>query len=223
MHRKGLFITFEGPDGCGKTTCLKELVPWLTNLVNSGSLKYNSVFLTREPGGTDNLLAERIRNLVLDTNDCVIPDRTEALLFAASRSAHVELTIKPHLENNDIILCDRFVDSSIVYQGGSRKLGIKPITDINKFATNGIKPDLTFLLMVSAEVGLNRIVSNKRDMNRLDFEDIKFHRETEQFYRELYEQDQDERIIYIDANQPKDKVLLEVKRVLLDKIRGFNE
>ncbi|GAA5414891.1 dTMP kinase [Ureaplasma ceti] len=218
MQHKGLFITFEGPDGSGKTTCLKKVTVWLKELIEQQKIQFNDVFVTREPGGKGNIMAERIRNLVLDTRDCTITDRTEALLFAASRASHVELTIKPHLEQNDLVLSDRFVDSSLVYQGGTRNLGIDAIRTINDFATAGLKPDFTFLLMVSAETGLSRIAKNNRETNRLDDAGIEFHKKVQNFYNDLLNTDSDNRIILINANLNEEEVFKQVQEKLIEKL-----
>lgn len=221
MKKQGLFITFEGPDGSGKTSCIKAVIEWLNQLINENKIRYNSVFLTREPGGTENPLGEKIRTLLLDTENLQIHPRAEALLFSASRASHVELAIKPHLNNNEIVISDRFTDSSMVYQGGSRNLGYNNIKMINEFATDYLEPDVTFLLMVSAEIGLERIQKNSRETNRLDKESLDFHKKTQQFYQELLTQDTKNRIVLIDANQDLEHVISDTKNKLLEIIKKY--
>jgi dTMP kinase len=120
MKNNGLFITFEGPDGSGKSTIINMVYECIHK-------KYKNIYLTREPGGKNNVIAEDIRNILLNKLDYQIDSRAEALLFAASRAQHVKDFIKPHLLNNDIVLCDRYVHSSLVYQGCARGLGIKEV------------------------------------------------------------------------------------------------
>ena len=132
---KGIFITFEGPDGSGKST--------ISNLVYENLKDKYEIVKTREPGGTE--ISEKIRDLILDVNNSSMTDRTEALLYAASRAQHVEEKIIPAINSGKVVICERFVLSSIAYQGYGRGLGEKDIRMINDFATSGLKPDLTFL------------------------------------------------------------------------------
>ncbi len=172
-----IFITFEGPEGSGKTSVLKEVAK---RLQNEGV----PIVLTREPGGTP--IAEKIRHVILDRDETALDPRAEALLFAASRRQHLVELIWPSLEQGINVLCDRFIDSSMAYQGGGRHLGVDEILTINTFATEGRLPDLTLLFDLSPEVGLARIAKNKnREVNRLDLEELNFHRQVRQTYLEL--------------------------------------
>lgn len=190
------FITFEGPDGSGKSTVIKEIYEYLRSS--------RDVLMTREPGGIP--VSEKIRDIVLNDN---MDSRTEALLFAASRSQHLVEKILPALQSGQLVLCDRFIDSSLIYQGYARDIGVDKIRKINEFAIRGRMPDLTIYLKVDAETGLTRISDNKRDANRLDEESIDFHNKVVLGYNELSENNP-ERIKVIDASQSLDKVIQDV-------------
>ena len=162
-----LFVTIEGVEGCGKTTIGKLIVE---RLINDGY----EVIYTREPGGIE--IAEQIRQVILDVNNTNMDPRTEALLYAASRRQHLIEKIVPAIKNNKIIICDRFVDSSLAYQGHARGLGIDNVYEINKFAIDTLMPDLTLLFDLDPKLGLERISANKlREVNRLDLEQLDFH------------------------------------------------
>ena len=162
-----LFVTIEGPEGSGKTTIGKKIVE---QLMNDGY----EVIYTREPGGIE--IAEQIRQVILDVNNTNMDPRTEALLYAASRRQHLIEKIVPAIKDNKIIICDRFVDSSLAYQGHARKLGIDNVYEINKFAIDTLMPDLTLLFDIEPKLGLERINANKlREVNRLDLEQLEFH------------------------------------------------
>lgn len=196
---RGIFITLEGPDGSGKTTALAAIAKKLPAYTEK------KVYATREPGGSP--IAEKIRQLILDPAHTEMDARTEALLYAASRRQHLVERILPVLEKGDIILCDRFVDSSIAYQGYARKIGEMGIFKINHFATEGIEPDLTLFLNVSPEEGLRRIHASQdsREYNRLDQEKLAFHEEVRKGYLQLAE-DNPKRIVTIDGNLPPEQV-----------------
>ncbi|AXV43229.1 MULTISPECIES: dTMP kinase [Staphylococcus] len=189
------FITFEGPEGSGKTTVLKAVAEKLA--------QHYDVISTREPGGVPT--GEEIRKVVLEGNQMDI--RTEAMLFAASRREHLVEKVMPALRNNQIVLCDRYIDSSLAYQGYARGIGIEEVKALNEFAINGLYPDLTIYLDVSAEVGRERILSNQRDQNRLDQEDIDFHEKVIEGYHRVIH-NEPERFVQIDADQSIDKVVL---------------
>lgn len=177
MIEKGKFISFEGPDGSGKSTVAKLFYEYLKN-------NNINTILTREPGGTNNPTAERIRNIVLDSKDLLINSKTEALLFAASRAQHVSDLILPSIEQGITVICDRYIDSSLAYQGHARDLGIEQIYAINKFATDDLLPDVTFFIDVSTDVGLDRIKNNKRaKSDRLDEESHEMHLKTYEGYQ----------------------------------------
>lgn len=196
--KKGLFITFEGPDGAGKTTQINLLKSFLEE---SG---YDAV-LTREPGGTP--ISEKIREIILDKDHVEMDYMTEALLYAASRAQHVAEVIKPTIEAGRTIICDRFMDSSIVYQGFGRKLG-DCVRIINEFAVNGCMPDITFLLKVEPSVGKCRI--KNEDQDRLELERIEYHNEVFKAYIEL-EKQYPERIIGIDSSRNIAEISKEIK------------
>jgi len=173
---RGIFITFEGTEGSGKTTIIKYMEKDLK------SLNYD-VIVTREPGGSK--ISEEIRKVILDVDNREMDRRTEALLYAASRRQHQIEIIEPALSEGKIILCDRGIDSSLAYQGYARGLGIDSVYAMNQFATLGLLPDLTIYIDVKPKVGLDRIVQNKRNINRLDSESIDFHNKVYQGYQEV--------------------------------------
>ena len=157
--KRGYFITFEGPDGAGKSTQIEYLKEYLEDR----GLEY---LFTREPGGTR--ISEKIRDMLLDKENCDLTARTEALLYAASRAQLVEDVIQPALNEGKIVVSDRYIDSSIAYQGFGRDLGEK-VTEINKFAVNDLEPDLTFLLMISPDDVKARL--DQQNLDRLESED----------------------------------------------------
>lgn len=197
---QGLFITVEGPDGSGKTSLVKELSRQMEEMLTV------PLITTREPGGSD--IAEKIREVIIDPNHQEMDDRTEALLFAAGRRQHVIEKIRPALDAGKVVLCDRFVDSSIAYQGAGRKIGVEEVATINQFATENLTPDLTLYLDLDAQVGLNRIGSkhSNREKDRLELEEISFHNRVRSAYLKLLKENPD-RIHLIDANQSMDDVL----------------
>ncbi|MBM7694802.1 dTMP kinase [Peribacillus deserti] len=173
----GMFITFEGPEGAGKTTVLGMLREYLEE-------QGFKVLLTREPGGIP--IAEQIREVILSTLNTKMDPRTEALLYAAARRQHLVEKVIPALEKGCIVLCDRFIDSSLAYQGYARGLGINEVSTINEFAIEGLWPDATFYYDIDPEVGLKRISSNSgREVNRLDSENLEFHHKVKEGYMEL--------------------------------------
>lgn len=200
--RKGYFITFEGPEGAGKSTVIRELVDKLK------AEGYSDVVVTREPGGVK--ISELIRNIILDVNNTEMDRRTEALLFAAARRQHLLEVIIPALEANKIVICDRFVDSSLAYQGLAREIPTELIWEINQFAIEGHLPDLTLLIDVPAEVGIERISHSRLDekFDRLDQEKMSFHHKVRQAFLDL-EAASPERIKRIDGTQTIDAVVQE--------------
>ena len=204
-----LFITIEGPEGSGKTTVAKKIVETLTN---EG---YKTMY-TREPGGVG--IAEKIRDIILDVNNTNLDPRSEALLYAASRRQHLVEKVLPALEKGYIVICDRFVDSSLAYQGFARDLGIDEIYDINMFAINNKWPDITILLDIDPEVGLSRIMSNrKQEVNRLDLEGLNFHNKVHQGY-EIIKEKYADRITLVDGNKSPEVVFNEVYSLIKNKI-----
>lgn len=205
---KGLFITFEGPEGSGKTT-VSQLV--LDTLKKEGY----EVLYTREPGGID--IAEQIRQVILDPKNTAMDAKTEALLYAASRRQHLIEKVLPALKKGQIVICDRFVDSSLVYQGVARGLGIEAVYQMNLFAIEDIMPDATIFFDVAPEIGLARIAQNaSREVNRLDLETLDFHRKVYAGYQMVLER-YPERITRVDASLS----LEEVYQAVLGEIKKY--
>lgn len=201
----GLFITFEGPDGSGKTTIATLVAEALKN-------KGIDVVLTREPGGIE--IAEQIRKIILDPKNTAMDERTEALLYAAARRQHLIEKVLPALKENKIVICDRFVDSSLVYQGVGRGIGIDKVYEMNLFAIEGIMPDFTIFFDIDPKLGLERTKKDeKRTLDRLDLEGLTFHQKVYDGYMEVVERFK-ERIICIDAS----KSIEEVKDNVMDLI-----
>ena len=159
-----LFITLEGPEGSGKTSAIKIVKEQLEK-------EGYQIVMTREPGGTP--ISEQIRNVILDKNNTSMDYRTEALLYAASRRQHLVEKVWPNVQSGKIVICDRYLDSSLAYQGYARELGVEDILNVNMYATEGTFPDLTLLFDLEPEVGLARINANsEREINRLDLEKL---------------------------------------------------
>ncbi len=177
----GIFITIEGPDGAGKTSVINELYPRLQLIAQKGIIK------TREPGGVR--ISEKIRSIILDPSHTEMDERTEALLYAAARRQHLVEVILPALNAGKIVICDRFVDSSLAYQGAGRRIGMKDIAEINEFATEGTTPDFTLYLDVDSDTGLRRIQQNRTNqVDRLDSEGLEFHQRVRHAYLKLAEE-----------------------------------
>lgn len=189
-----VFITFEGPEGSGKTTVLQRVAERLSQAYD--------VLKTREPGGVP--AAEQIREILLEGE--AVDERTEALLFAASRREHLVEKVLPALKEDKVVLCDRYIDSSLAYQGFARGIGVEEVRAINEFAINGLYPDLTIYLDITAQTGRERIESNARNMNRLDHESIAFHQRVIKGYHDLIDREPN-RFKVIDANQQLDAVV----------------
>lgn len=206
--KKGFFVTFEGCDGCGKTTCINKV----SRLLNENGIEH---ILTREPGGSK--IAEQIRNIILDKSNTEEDPRTEALLYAASRRQHLVEIVLPALKSGKIVLCDRYLDSSLAYQGYARNIGIDNIMSINSFAIENVMPDLTFFLDLSPEDGLKRIQSRKRDSDRLDQEKLSFHKKVYEGYQIVNNKFKD-RIVRIDASKSPEEVSDEVCAILLSRL-----
>ncbi|CAG9623056.1 dTMP kinase [Sutcliffiella rhizosphaerae] len=203
---KGLFITFEGPEGAGKTSVIQKLAE---------ELKYRNypVILTREPGGI--AIAEQIRSVILDCNNTEMDARTEALLYAAARRQHLVERVIPALEEKKIVLCDRFIDSSLAYQGFAREIGVEDVLSINEFATEKTLPSLTIYFDIDPEAGLKRIAANnKREINRLDQEELDFHYRVKAGY-DLVREKYKDRFIVVDASKDFDSVYEKTKNVIV--------
>lgn len=204
-----LFVTFEGGEGSGKSTVLKKVDALLRE---EG---YETV-LSREPGGTP--ISEEIRNVILDRKNTNMDPRTEALLYAASRRQHLVEKIWPALKEGKIVLCDRFLDSSLAYQGGARGLGIDEILKVNEYATEGTLPDLTILFDIEPEKGLARIAANQgREVNRLDLEKISFHEGVRATFQSLAKRFPD-RYVVIDASQSLESVVSDAYKAIKSRL-----
>lgn len=202
------FITFEGGEGSGKTTIIKKLV---ADLKEAG---FDSV-VTREPGGSK--ISEEIRNVILNVENKAMDYMTEALLYAASRRQHLEEVVKPAINNGKLVICDRYLDSSLAYQGHARGLGIENVYNINMYATDGFLPDLTIFLDVTPEIGLTRIAVNNRDVNRLDLEKESFHKLVREGYLKITDMYND-RIVRVDANGTVEEVYERVKNAVFSRL-----
>ena len=204
-----MFITIEGPEGSGKTTAVDTAVRELEKMGYQ-------IVRTREPGGTP--IAEQIRNVILDKNNTAMDQRTEALLYAASRRQHLVEKVWPALKEGKIVICDRYLDSSLAYQGGARGLGVDNILQVNSFATEGTFPDLTLLFDIDPKLGLARIAANSnREVNRLDLEKIEFHNKVRNTFLELAKR-YPERFVVIDASQSREEVAKKTLEVMLSRI-----
>ena len=199
-EKRGLFMTIEGPDGAGKTTVLQQVAQRLTEVLQV------PILITREPGGSP--IAERIRDVILDPAHTMMDQRTEALLYAASRRQHLVERVLPALARGELVLCDRFVDSSLAYQGVARGIGVPEILAINEFATAGMQPDMTLYVDVDTQIGLQRVYQarGQRQFDRLDQETEAFHQAVRLGYLHvcrLYP----ERIVTVDGNEPIEQVV----------------
>ncbi|MDS0526841.1 dTMP kinase [Clostridium sp. SHJSY1] len=207
---KGLFIVFEGGEGSGKSTILEKIYNWM----NENEI---DCIKTREPGGIK--ISEDIRSIILDPSNTIMDAKTEALLYAAARRQHLVEKVIPALNSGKIVLCDRFIDSSLAYQGFARELGINEIYEINKFAVGNYIPDLSILFDLEPEEGLNRINKNKeREINRLDLETIEFHKKVRKGYGVLLENSK-HKIEKIDASKSIEEVFEDVKNVIMLHIK----
>jgi dTMP kinase len=194
---KGLFITIEGPDGSGKSTQIQYMKEYF-------EAHHIPCLFTREPGGTP--IGEKLRNIILDKGNAEMCDMAEALLYAASRAQHVEELIKPALDKGKVVVCDRFIDSSIAYQGYGRELG-DAVRIINEFAVCGCMPDLTFLMELDPSVGKSRISADVQD--RLELEKIEFHNRVFEGYQEIAKVYAD-RFACINAARSKEEIREEI-------------
>ena len=205
-----MFITIEGPEGSGKTTAVNYAVQKLEEMGYQ-------IVRTREPGGTP--IAEEIRNVIHHKKNTAMDPRTEALLYAASRRQHLVEKVIPALKEGKLVLCDRFIDSSLAYQGGAREIGIDNVYNMNLFATEGMLPDLTILFDIKPEEGLARIAANsQREVNRLDVEKLAFHNKVHDSFHELAKKFP-ERFVIIDASKSPDEVFEESYKAIEDRLK----
>lgn len=204
-----MFITLEGPEGSGKTTAVEAAVNKLKELGYE-------IVRTREPGGTP--IAEEIRNVILDKKNTAMDARTEALLYAASRRQHLVEKVWPAIKEGKIVICDRYLDSSLAYQGGARGLGIEEVLNVNLFATENTWPDLTLLFDITPEEGLKRIAANaSREVNRLDLEKLDFHHKVRDSFLLLAKRYPD-RYVIIDASQSREQVAKDTLEAILSRL-----
>lgn len=203
-----MFITFEGPDGSGKTTQIRILA---STLIEAGF----SVVVTREPGGT--AIGDQIRNVLHDTANTAMSSVAEVLLYSASRAQLVEELIRPALANGLIVLCDRYADSTMAYQGFGRGLDRGMLADLTAYATGGLKPDLTIYLDLDVSDGLARRRNEGEEMNRLDLEAVHFHERVRGGYRLLAAADPG-RWITVDADRPAGEVATEIRDIVLHRL-----
>ena len=206
MAARGVFITFEGGDGSGKSTQIQSVREWFES-------RGREVIVTREPGGTE--LGTEIRRLVQNGPEDV-DARTEALLYAADRAYHVATVIAPALERGAVVLGDRYIDSSLAYQGAARSLGVDEIASLSAWATRGLYPSLTFLLDLPPEVGARRRTDAP---DRMERESMDFHERVRHEYLRLADAEPD-RIVVIDAVGTVDEVFSEIRGVLVERFEG---
>jgi len=202
----GFFIAFEGGEGAGKSTQTELLSK---RLVDEGF----SVVVTREPGGTPT--AEKIRSVLLDPTITDMPDQAEALLFAASRADHAANLIRPALESGSVVICDRYLESSVAYQGYGRNLGGAYIRELSEWATQGLLPDFTVYLDVPAQVSLDR----RKGTDRMEIQSLDFHMQTQQAFRDLAKNSQAAHIV-IDATLPIDEIAQLISNAVLAELKS---
>jgi dTMP kinase len=203
-----MFITFEGPEGSGKTSQIAALAAYLKS-------QGCRVLTTREPGGT--AIGDQVRTCLHDVNNTEMTPAAELLLYSASRAQLVSEVIRPKLADGYVILCDRFVDSTLAYQGYGRGLDLETLKLISQFATNTLVPDLTLLLDIDVERGLARRVDNAKEMNRLDLEQISFHQRVRQGYHDLVKADVG-RWVVVDADRPFAEIQHDLQQILTNHL-----
>jgi dTMP kinase len=199
-----VFITFEGPDGSGKTTQIRLLAEWLRE-------QGYEIVLTREPGGTE--ISDQIRQVLHDLGNAAMDAQTEILLYSASRAQHVAQLIRPALAAGKVVISDRYADSTMAYQGYGRQLDLEALRMITAFATGGLVPDLTLYFDIAPEEGLQRRQAGGDEWNRLDAETADFHQRSRAGYLELIRQEP-ERWVVVDANRPREEVQAKVRAVV---------
>ena len=203
-----MFITLEGPEGSGKTSHIPYLVEYLRE-------KGYIVFPTREPGGTT--ISEQIRDILHDLKNAEMHPRTETLLYQAARAQIVEQVIKPRLTAGEIVISDRYYDSTIAYQGYGHQQDLEQVRGLVRYATGGLTPDLTILLDLDIEVGLKRKIQNEAEWNRMDAYTVEFHQRVRRGYLELVKQEP-QRWVVVNSEQKWDEVQTELKKVILTRL-----
>jgi dTMP kinase len=205
-----MFITLEGPEGSGKTSHIPQLVAYLRE-------QGYSVFPTREPGGTN--ISEQIRAILHDLKNVEMHPRAETLLYQAARAQIVEQVIQPRLKNGEVVISDRYYDSTIAYQGYGHQQNLDEVRALVKYATGGLTPDLTILLDLDVEVGLKRKKKNNAEWNRMDDHEVAFYQRVRAGYLEMVKQEP-QRWAVVDSDQKWEDVQEELKRVVIKKIEN---
>jgi dTMP kinase len=205
----GKFIVFEGVEGAGKTTQIQAAADWLKSLCGND----RAVLITREPGGSE--LGQSLRRLLLENVEANMTDRAELLLYAADRAQHIEEIIKPQIERGNIVLCDRFTDSTIAYQGYGRGIDRGLIDRVNELATGGMTSDLTILLDLDVKIGLER-AARRGQKDRMEQANLDFHHRVQQGYRDLATKYPD-RMIRINADRDESTIQNEIRSVLAER------
>ena len=205
-----MFITLEGPEGSGKTSHIPHLVEYLRE-------KGYVVFATREPGGTS--ISEQIRDILHDLKNAEMHARTETLLYQAARSQIVEQVIKPRLANGEIVISDRYYDSTIAYQGYGHQQNLEEVRALVKYETAGLTPDLTILLDLDVEVGLKRKKQNESEWNRMDDHEVNFYRRVRAGYLEMVKQEP-KRWVIVNSDQKWESVQEELRKTILARIKN---
>jgi len=204
-----MFITLEGPEGSGKTSHIPYLADYLRE-------KGHVVFPTREPGGTT--ISEQIRDILHDLKNAEMHPRTETLLYQAARAQIVEQVIKPRLDVGEIVISDRYYDSTIAYQGYGHQQDLEQVRALVKYATGGLVPDLTILLDLDVEVGLQRKKKNGLEWNRMDAHEVEFYERVRAGYLEMAKQEPS-RWVVVDSGQPWDDVQQKLRKVIVGRLK----
>lgn len=208
--KQGFLVSIEGPDGSGKSTLIQELASYYSS-------QGTEVVVTREPGGAR--IAEQIRQILLDPEHAEMEEKTELLLYIASRRQHLVEKVLPALDRGALVLMDRFIDSSVAYQGYGRGLDLEAIHWLNQFATDGKKPDLTLLLDLPAAEGLARIQATRsNDVDRLDQEDLSWHERVREGYLRLLEEEPN-RFVKVDASQELSLVVEQALTLIQERLK----
>ena len=211
--KNGILISLEGPEGAGKSSVLEALLRFLKNYGTG-------LITTREPGGVQ--IAEAIREVILEPSHTAMDAKTELLLYIASRRQHLAERVLPALAQGKIVLMDRFIDSSVAYQGYGRGLDVSDIEWLNQFATDGLKPDLTLYFDIDVDEGLARIArSESREVNRLDLEGLDLHQRVRQGYLAILDKEP-ERFVKVDASQPLDKVIADSLAIIQERFGNLS-
>ncbi|MCW6049131.1 dTMP kinase [Microcoleus sp. A2-C5] len=211
---KGKLIVFEGVEGAGKTTQMQRLI----HLLRASYFQKVRLVVTREPGGTE--LGKGLRHLLLKQDpEEFVSEMAELLMYAADRAQHVETCLKPELSKGTIVLCDRFTDSTIAYQGYGRNLNLNLIKQLNAIATGGLESDLTLWLDINVEAGLARVKA-RGERDRIEQADLQFHKRVQQGFTELAESNKS-RIVRINADRPEDAIAQEIQAIVTRKLEAW--